>query len=440
MKYYCIGIKGSGMSTLANILHDLGNEVSGYDDARYYKFTEDGLKKRGINIFYDAHDIEADTIVTYSKAFSFDHPEMKRVRELGLQMKEYNEVVGDVTKLFETVSVCGTHGKTTTSLLISHIINNVLGCSFFVGDGTGYASPNNKIFVIESDEYNKHFLAYHPFISVITNIELDHTECYPGGIDEIKDTFRIFGNKSNFIVACGDDSNIRDISFDKKVIYYGFNDSNDVFASNVKLTSSGSSFDVYMDGSFYGHFELPLFGRHMVLNALSAIVVCNYYGISCDDIIRLMKTFKGAKRRFKESVFGDVVIIDDYAHHPTEIKVTLEAARQKYPDKEIVAVFLPNTYSRTEALLSDFIDSLKIADKAYVMDIHCDRERQEDYPNASSDKIIDGVLNSEKVSVESVSKLLKHKNSVMCFMSCADIYIIMDKYKELLKESEQIEA
>ena len=440
MKYYCIGIKGSGMSTLANILHDLGNEVSGYDDARYYKFTEDGLKKRGINIFYDAHDIEADTIVTYSKAFSFDHPEMKRVRELGLQMKEYNEVVGDVTKLFETVSVCGTHGKTTTSLLISHIINNVLGCSFFVGDGTGYASPNNKIFVIESDEYNKHFLAYHPFISVITNIELDHTECYPGGIDEIKDTFRIFGNKSNFIVACGDDSNIRDISFDKKVIYYGFNDSNDVFASNVKLTSSGSSFDVYMDGSFYGHFELPLFGRHMVLNALSAIVVCNYYGISCDDIIRLMKTFKGAKRRFKESVFGDVVIIDDYAHHPTEIKVTLEAARQKYPDKEIVAVFLPNTYSRTEALLSDFIDSLKIADKAYVMDIHCDRERQEDYPNASSDKIIDGVLNSEKVSVESVSKLLKHKNSVMCFMSCADIYIITDKYKELLKESEQIEA
>ncbi len=440
MKYYCIGIKGSGMSTLANILHDLGNEVSGYDDARYYKFTEDGLKKRGINIFYDAHDIEADTIVTYSKAFSFDHPEMKRVRELGLQMKEYNEVVGDVTKLFETVSVCGTHGKTTTSLLISHIINNVLGCSFFVGDGTGYASPSNKIFVIESDEYNKHFLAYHPFISVITNIELDHTECYPGGIEEIKDTFRIFGNKSNFIVACGDDSNIRDISFDKKVIYYGFNDSNDVFASNVKLTSSGSSFDVYMDGSFYGHFELPLFGRHMVLNALSAIVVCNYYGISCDDIIRLMKTFKGAKRRFKESVFGDVVIIDDYAHHPTEIKVTLEAARQKYPDKEIVAVFLPNTYSRTEALLSDFIDSLKIADKAYVMDIHCDRERQEDYPNASSDKIIDGVLNSEKVSVESVSKLLKHKNSVMCFMSCADIYIIMDKYKELLKESEQIEA
>ena len=440
MKYYCIGIKGSGMSTLANILHDLGNEVSGYDDARYYKFTEEGLKKRGIKIFYDDHDIESDTIVTYSKAFSPLHPEMKRVREMGLKMKEYNEVVGDVTKLFETVGVCGTHGKTTTSLLISHIINNVLGCSFFVGDGTGYASSDNKIFVIESDEYNKHFLAYHPFISVITNIELDHTECYPGGIEEIKDTFKLFGNKSNFIVACGDDSNIRDISFDKKVIYYGFDDSNDVVATNVSLTSSGSSFDVYMNGSFYGHFELPLFGRHMVLNALSAIIVCDYYGISSSDIIRLMKTFKGAKRRFKESIFGDVVIIDDYAHHPTEIRVTLEAARQKYPDKEIVAIFLPNTYSRTEALLPDFIECLKFADKAYVMDIHCDRELQEAYPNASSDKIIEGVSNSEKLSLESVSKLLRHKNSVMCFMSCADIYIILDKYKELLLESEQVGA
>ena len=438
MKYYCIGIKGSGMSTLASILHDLGNEVTGYDDSRHYKFTEDGLRERNIKIYYEAHDIDSDTIVTFSKAFSSDHPEIKRVRDLGLKIMDYNQVVGYVTKQFETVGVCGTHGKTTTSLLISHIIKNTLGCSYFVGDGTGYANKSDRIFVIESDEYNKHLLAYHPFITVLTNVELDHTECYPGGIEEIKDTFRIFGNKSNLNVACGDDLNIRGISFDKKIIYYGFNDNNDVIAKDVKLSSNGSSFDVYMHGSFYGHFELPLFGNHMILNSLAAIVVCDYYGISKDDIIKYMKTFKGAKRRFKERVYDDIVVIDDYAHHPTEIRVTLEAARQKYPHKKLIAVFLPNTYSRTLALLSDFIDCLKIADKAFIMDIHCDRERQEDYPNVSSDAIIAGVPNSEKISVPLVGKLLKYRDCVLCFMSCADIYIILDKYESLLKEQKKV--
>ena len=438
MKYYCIGIKGAGMSTLANILHDLGNEVTGYDDSKHYKFTEEGLNKRNIKIFYEPHDLDKDTIVTYSKAFSEDHKEIKRVKELGLKIMDYNQVVGEVTKQFETVGVSGTHGKTTTSLLISHIIKNTLGCSYFVGDGTGYANKEDKIFVIESDEYNKHFLAYYPHIAIITNIELDHTECYPGGIEEIKETFKTFGNKSNLVLACGDDENIKDIKFDKETIYYGFNENNNVIAKNVKLTNIGSSFDVYINNELYGHFELPLFGKHMILNSLSAIITCNYYGINKDDIIKHMKTFKGAKRRFKERVYDDIVIIDDYAHHPTEIKVTLEAAKQKYPNKETIAIFLPNTYSRTEALLNEFIDCLKIADKAYIMDIYCDREKQEDYPNASSDNIIKNVPNAEKISVETVKKLLKHNNSVQCFMSCTNIYIILEEYEKMLKESKKI--
>ena len=431
MKYYCIGIKGAGMSTLANILHDLGHDVSGYDDVRSYKFTEEGLNERNIPIYYDAHDIDKDTIVTFSRAFREDHKEIKRVKELGLTIKNYNDVVGDITAMFDTVGISGTHGKTTTSLLISHIINNTLGCNYFVGDGTGYANKDNKIFVIESDEYNKHFLAYHPSIAVITNIELDHVECYDG-LEDIINTFNKFGNKANFVVACGDDQNIRKISFDKDVIYYGFNDNNDVIAKNVELTKDGSNFDVYMNGEFYYHFELPLFGNHMILNALSAIIVCNHYGISKEDINTYMKTFKGAKRRFKEEVYGDIVTIDDYAHHPTEIKVTIDAARQKYPDKEIVAIFLPNTYSRTEALMDEFVEVLTNADKAYVMDIHCDRERQEDYPGVSSDTLMERIPNCEKVSVEEVEKLLKHKNSVLCFMSCTNIYELLDKYKELI--------
>ena len=434
MKYYCIGIKGAGMSTLANILHDLGHEVSGYDDSREHKFTEEGLNKRNIPIFYDVHEIDKDTIVTYSRAFREDHKEIKRVKDLGLTIKNYNDVVGDITAMFDTVGISGTHGKTTTSLLISHIINNTLGCNYFVGDGTGFANKDNEIFVIESDEYNKHFLAYHPNIAVITNIELDHVECYDG-LEDIVNTFNIFGNKANLVVACGDDSNVRKISFDKPTMYYGFNEENDVVARNVELTKDGSSFDVYMNGDFYHHFELPLYGNHMILNALSAIIVCNHYGIDKEDIHNYMKTFKGAKRRFKEEVFGDVVTIDDYAHHPTEIQVTIDAARQKYPDKEIVAIFLPNTYSRTEALMDEFVEVLTDADKAYIMDIHCDRERQEDYKGVSSDTLIERIPNSENVSIETVDKLLKHKNSVMCFMSCTNIYVILEEYKKLLQSN-----
>lgn len=434
MKYYCIGIKGSGMSTLAGLLYDLGNEVSGYDDSKEHKFTEEGLVKRGIPIYYEAHEMDPDTIVTFSRAFREDHKEIVRMRELGLTIKNYNEVIGDITKMFDTVGVSGTHGKTTTSLLISHIINSTIGCNYFVGDGTSHAAKENNIFVIESDEYNKHFLAYHPSIAIITNIELDHVECY-NGLEDIINTFKTFGNKSNLVVACGDDKNIRKIKFDKKAIYYGFDDNNDVVAKNVELTKEGSNFDVYMNGEFYHHFELPLFGRHMILNALASIIVCNNYGISKEYIHDYMKDFKGAKRRFKEEVIGNIVTIDDYAHHPTEIKVTLEAARQKYPDKEIVAIFLPNTYSRTEALMDDFVDVLKLADKAYIMDIHCDREKSSDYPGVSSDTLIERVPNSEKVSLEDAEKLLKHKNSVMCFMSCTNIYVLLDKYKELLKNN-----
>ena len=432
MKYYCIGIKGSGMSTLANILYDLGNEVSGYDDERGYKYTVEGLNARGIEIFYDEHSIDEDTIVTYSKAFSPDHKEIKRVKELGLKIKDYNEVVGDITKMFTTIGVCGTHGKTTTSLLISNIFDHTLGCNYFVGDGTGHATKDNNFFVIESDEFNKHFLAYHPTIAIITNIELDHVECYPGGIEEIKETFKKFADKANVVIACGDDNNIRDINFSSDTIYYGFNDNNNVVAKNVILNENGSQFDCYIDNELYGHFEIPLFGNHMILNALSAIAVSKYYDISLADTKKYINEFKGAKRRFKIKEFGDVVTVDDYAHHPTEIAVTIASARQKYPNKEIVGVFLPNTYSRTEALMGDFATALKKADKAYVMDIHCDREKQSDYPNVSSDTLITLIPEAEKVSVETCDKLLKHKNAVICFMSCTNIYKIEDEFEKLI--------
>lgn len=435
MKYYCIGIKGSGMSTLAQILYDLGNEVSGYDDTIEEKYTEAGLKKRNIPIYHEAHPLDKDTIVTYSAAFREDHKEIQRVKELGLTIRPYNELLGDLTEMFETTCVCGTHGKTTTSLLISHILTNTLGCNYFVGDGSGYASGDNRLFVIESCEYKRHFLSYHPTNVIVTNIELEHTECY-NGIEDIIRTFQTFTNKrSKLAILCGDDENIRKMDIDGEKIFYGFADENDYHAKNVVLSQSGSEFDCYIKGEFFGHFDVPLFGKHMVLNALAAIALCHFYGLSFEEIHQHMETFQGAKRRFKESVYGDIVVIDDYAHHPTELKVTLEAAHQKYPDKELIAVFLPNTYSRTLALLDDFIRVLKMADTAYVMDIHCDRERAEDYENISSDAILKGLPNGHKLGMENIDDLLKHKNAVICFMSCTNIYLLEDAYVQKISQN-----
>lgn len=432
MKYYCIGIKGSGMATLAEILFDLGHEVSGYDDYKEHKFTQEGLDKRGIKIYYDStHDIPKDTIVTYSKAFSIDHPEIKRVKSLGLKIIAYNELLGKLSSEFKTIGVSGTHGKTTTSTMISHVLGETKGCNYFIGDGSGFADRKNELFTLESCEFNRHFLAYHPYYAIITNIELEHTECYKD-IDEIIKTFEEFANKAHYVIACGDDKNVRKMNLKNNVTYYGFDDCNDVVCKNVTLDENGSKFDVYIKGELYGHFDIPLFGNHMILNALACITVCNMEGVDAEKIHSLLHTFKNAKRRFKEKKFGSVVTIDDYAHHPTEIRVTIESARQKYPNKEIVAVFLPNTYSRTKALMSDFISALKTADKAYVMDIHCDRERKEDYPGVSSDEIIKNVPNAEKISLDTVDKLLKHKNAAICFMSCTNIYELLDKYEALL--------
>lgn len=422
------------MATLANLLHDLGNTVSGYDDVKDYKFTQTGLDERGIPIYYDSnHDIDKDTIVTYSKAFSDNHKEIIRVKELGLTIKPYNEIIGDLTDIFETISVSGTHGKTTTSSLITHVLNNTYGCNYFIGDGSGHADKNNKYFVIESDEFNRHFLAYHPTYSIITNIELEHTECYKD-IDDIIKTFEQFAkNTKKGLIVCGDNINIRKINFDKEVIFYGFNDDNDVVAKNITFDASGASFDCTINGNLLGHFDLPLYGKHMVLNALACITMCSKLGIGYEKIHDLLKTFKNAKRRFAEEVYGDIVIIDDYAHHPTEIKVTLEAARQKYPDKELVVVFKPNTYSRTAAFPKEFASSMNIADYQYITEIDCNRESQEDYPGVTSKIVLDGLNNGDMISENDISKLTKHKNSVICFMSCADISHLKEKYINSIK-------
>lgn len=433
MKYYLIGIKGSGMSALANLLYDLGNIVVGYDDSLEYKFTLEGLNKRNIKIYHDDSFIPSDDyILCYSNAISLEHKELKRLKNL--KMVKYQDLIGSLTKKFETISISGTHGKTTTSLMIASVLDKAIGCNYFVGDGRGYGNKNNNLFVLESCEYNKHFLAYSPSTLIITNIELEHTETYKD-LDDIIENFNILANKtSNNLVLCGDDLNVRKIKFNKNIFYYGINDNNDLVAKNINLDEFGTSFDVYFQNEYFDHYDLKLYGKHMLLDSLACILVSILYKIDKNIIKDILNNFKGAIRRFNEIIIDNTIIIDDYAHHPTEIKVTFESAKQKYPNKKIIGVFLPNTYSRTKDFMEDFSNVLSMFDKSFVFDIKCDREKQSDYPNVSSDILINKTYNCQKISEDNLDLLLDYKDNVICFMSCANITPIIEKYKDLLEK------
>ncbi len=430
MKYYCLGIKGTGMSTLAQILYDLGNDVSGYDDATGYKFTQVGLEKRNIPIYHDqSKELDPDTIVTYSVALKEDHKELQRVKQLGLKVVKYNEIMGAIINLFDSIGVSGTHGKTTTSSLIRHILEENGGCNYFIGAGDGYATPDNKYFVVESDEFNRHFTAYHPKYSVITNIEEEHMECYKD-IDDIRNTFQLFANQTErLVVANGDNAEVRKINYNTNVILYGFGFNNTAVIKNLKLTEEGSRFDIYIKEELYGSFEVPLYGKHMVSNVCAAILICKELGIPKEKIYEALKTFKNAKRRFAIEKVRNTIIIDDYAHHPTEIRVTLEAARQKYPDKRLVVVFKPNTYSRTKDFKDDFVDALQVADKVYLTEIDCNREKQEDYPGITSSIITNEIEGAEIIDEDHIDKLGNELNSVVCFMSCAYVDKLIESFK-----------
>lgn len=432
MKYFFAGIKGSGMAGLASMLHDTGNVVIGCDDTKYYTFTEEVLNKRNIKVYDNADKLDSDMIFVYTAAIHDDHYAYKKAQELGCVMYGYFEMIGELTKKYDTVCVAGSHGKTTTTALLGHILDNTIGVNYLIGDGTGHVNTDSNKFIVESCEFERHFLFYKPKYSIITNIDFDHVDCYKD-IDDYRSVFQEFTNNTELkVIACGDDLEVRKLE-SEKLVFYGFNDDNDIVAKNVVLTPDKSDFDVYIHNEFFGHFSLNLFGKHMLLDALACIYICYLEGIKPDDIISNINNFKGAKRRFAEEHINDVVIVDDYAHHPTEVKTVIDTARQKYPDKEVVAVLIPYTISRTQAFYKEFADVLKSCDKAYVTDIEPAREKFCDFPNVSSDLIIDLVPNCEHISKDEINKLYKHKNAVIPFMGCKDPTWLIDAYKDGLK-------
>lgn len=434
MIYYFVGIKGTGMSALAQILKKLGYEVEGSDKKDHF-FTEQALLDNNIKIHeFNKDNIKEDMIIIQGNAFKDTHEEIVRANELGLKIYSYQEMVGKLTKMFKTITIAGCHGKTTTTSMLSHVLENIKGCNYLIGDGTGNANKENEYFVLEACEYKRHFLSYSPYYAVITNIELDHIDYYKD-INDIILAYQEYARLAEkMVIACGDDPYTRLIEVNVPIFYYGLDESNDIVAKDVEFRDDGTSFDVFIEDNYYGHFDLPLYGKHMLLNSLAVIGICYYERLESKDVAKYLKTFKGAKRRFKENVIGDIITIDDYAHHPTEVKVTIKAARQKYPNKEIVAILKTHTLSRTKEMAVDFAKALSLADKSYIMDVGVDRE-EEGYDDVTYKVIQDKVENCEYINLDTVDKLLKHKNAVMIFMSSKDIYLLQNKYEELLNEN-----
>lgn len=431
MIYYFIGIKGSGMSSLAQIMHDLGYKVTGSDKPDHF-FTEAGLIKKGIPFHeFNPEMITKDMIIVQGNAFNDEHPEVIRAHELGLKIFTYQEMIAEITNDTKLVAVCGCHGKTTTTTMLKTVLEP-FGVNYLIGDGTGYAKKGNEYFALEACEYKRHFLAYNPYYTIVTNIELDHTDYYKD-LDDVMDAFNEFVSKTRkSVIMCGDDINNRKVKTDKPVYYYGFNEDNDVVVKNVTHDEETTKADVYIKGELYDTYTFPFVGDHLLLNVLGVITVCYLENLPKDVVRKQVSIIEHAKRRFIEEKFRNNILIDDYAHHPTEVKVTIEAARKKYPDREIVALFKAHTRSRVQYFHKEFADALNLADKAFVLDIGEDR-KELGYDGVSCMDIIKDLKNGEYISLEEVDKLLPYKdtNAVLLFMSSKDIYVLENKYKEI---------
>ncbi|EPU76356.1 TPA: UDP-N-acetylmuramate--L-alanine ligase [Streptococcus agalactiae] len=431
--YHFIGIKGSGMSALALMLHQMGHNVQGSDVDKYY-FTQRGLEQAGVTILpFSPNNISEDLEIIAGNAFRPDNnEELAYVIEKGYHFKRYHEFLGDFMRQFTSLGVAGAHGKTSTTGLLAHVLKNITDTSFLIGDGTGRGSANANYFVFEADEYERHFMPYHPEYSIITNIDFDHPDYFTG----LEDVFNAFNDyakqvqKGLFIY--GEDPKLHEITSEASIYYYGFEDSNDFIAKDITRTVNGSDFKVFYNQEEIGQFHVPAYGKHNILNATAVIANLYIMGIDMALVAEHLKTFSGVKRRFTEKIIDDTVIIDDFAHHPTEIIATLDAARQKYPSKEIVAIFQPHTFTRTIALLDEFAHALSQADSVYLAQIYGSAREVDNGEVKVEDLAAKIVKHSDLVTVENVSPLLNHDNAVYVFMGAGDIQLYERSFEELL--------
>ena len=385
---HMLGIGGVSMSGIAEILHHWGFTVTGSDWADsdiIHKLQNNGIS---VTIGHDLDNLSKSNLVVYTAAIKPDDIELVEAKKLNIPIMERADFVGKITAAFsDTIAISGTHGKTTTTSMISIcFLKALLEPTIQVGavlkqiDGN-YKVGNSEFFILEACEYVESFLKFSPKSAIVLNIDNDHLD-YFKTFDNIKNAFVKFVKllpENGTLVINGDDNNCLDLqnSVNCNVITYGIENSNSNFvAKNISFDDNGfAKFDVYYNNEFYSNIKLSVAGKHNVLNALACISICYNYGISKKVIKDALLDFTGANRRFEyKGTFNEVNVFDDYGHHPTEILATYNALKNKKFNKSWV-IFQPHTYSRTKNLLEDFADSLMGFDNVIITDIYAAREK-----------------------------------------------------------------
>lgn len=386
-KIHFIGIGGISMSGLAEIVLEKGFEVSGSDIQDSHLIKKLIKKGAKINIPHHKSNISDAELVVYTSAVKDDNPEMIKARGRNLPLVDRASFLGDIMKTYKYgIAVAGCHGKTTTTSIISLILQNAnFDPTVLIGGELDAIGGNVRIgkspyFITEACEYMENFLKFYPFIGVVLNIGEDHLD-YFRDLNHIKSAFLKFAKlipNEGCLVLCSDDVNTMEIAplVTCNVITYGIDNDGDYVAKNLRYNDLGHpSFEVYKHGVFKGSLSLKILGKYNILNTMASIAVSDFLGVPFDIVIDTIADFKGTHRRFElKGVYNDITVVDDYAHHPTEIKVTLEAAKKRN-NNSIWCIFQPHTYTRTKLLLNEFAESFANADKVIIGDIYASREK-----------------------------------------------------------------
>ena len=392
--YYFIGIKEPGMSALASVFYDLGYEVIGSDNKEILENEE--LLKRNIKVLdFNEDNIKNDMIIIRGN-INDDNIELLKALNLNLKIYTYFEMVKKLSKMFQTITVAGSHGKKETTLLLAYVLNNLRGVNC-LSNSKGYAAKDNKEFVLEVCEWQKQFLEYEQAYAFITNIDSDSAEYFEDINDLVSSYEKYANNAEKMVIACGDDSYTHRLEVNTPIFYYGLDDDNDVIAKDVHYDKEGTSFDVFVEDGYYGHFDLPIYGKAMLLNVLAVISFCYYERYEAKDIAKLLKAFTDENNFFKERIIDSNIIVNNSLYYPAELRMTIKALKQKYPDKDLV-VILNNDFNN---FLEDYAQILANVSKVYIV--------KED------NELIKKLNNAEKIK-ESAIKDLNYENTVLLFI------------------------